>query len=284
VGLIKFFTNKRVAVATIFLAITLASIVLGGIALAVFLTVLILLGNRELVTFIRAKGYNPSVPIITAADLVFILLATFGLEELLSFSVTIATIATLLSILSRGKNATIADASTTIMAFMYGGWLPMHILLLRQLDLDGLSIYNFSFADGLGYIIMIFLVITISDIAGYYIGTNFGKTPLCPTISPKKTVEGAVASTIGGILIAIVVGYFIKLSFVHSLIAGILFSLAAQFGDLCESMLKRDAGLKDSGDMLPGHGGVLDRADSYIFTGAVAYYYFKIFVIQAFML
>jgi len=244
-----------------------------------FLAVLIVTGTLELINFTRLKGMNPAVRIMLLVEALLLLAA--GLHKYYYFGliITFGVIATFITILFRGEKAKIADTAVTLLGILYGGWLPMHILLLRSLNIDGLSFFGLHFKDGLGYIIMIFLVITISDIAGYYIGKNFGRTPLWKEVSPKKTLKGSVASTIGGILAALIVGYFINLPWYHSLIAGTLLVVSAQIGDLCESMMKRDAGVKDSGNILPGHGGVLDRADSYIFTGAVAYYYFSIFVV-----
>lgn len=278
-GLIKFFSGARVYVATVFLSITLLSIVLGGFALAVFLGVLIFTGTKEYVNFVRAKGLNPAYKLIIAVDFFLLLFATLHWYNYLGLVVTIGVIAAFLKILPRGQAATINDVATTVLGILYGGWLPMHIMLLRNLNKSGTDLFGQHVPDGLGYIVIIFFIISISDIAAYYVGKKFGKTPLCPEISPKKTVEGAVAGTVGGILISIIIGNLFSINLIHSVTAGILLVLAAQFGDLSESMLKRDAGFKDSGNILPGHGGVLDRADSYIFTGAVAYYYFSLFVI-----
>ena len=101
---------------------------------------------------------------------------------------------------------------------------------------------------------------------------------MAPVVSPKKTVEGALGGTFLAVLSALVVGYFINLPWYHALIAGLLVTVFAQLGDLSESLLKRDAGVKDSGSSLPGHGGFLDRTDSYIFTIPVLFYYLKYFV------
>lgn len=278
-NLIKFFTNARVYVATIFLSITLVCILMGGWALALFLSVLIIIGSKELVNFCNAKGMKPVYKLMIIVDLALIILATLNLTNYLGLVLTVGTIAACIVILFRGQSATISDLATTILGFMYGGWLPMHIMLLRNLNKDGFDFFKFHLSEGLGYIVLIFFIITISDIAGYYIGKNFGKTPLWPEVSPKKTLKGSVASTVGGILAAVGIGSIIGLNIVHSLIAGLILSLSAQFGDLVESMMKRDAGFKDSGNLLPGHGGMLDRADSYLFTGAIAYYYFSLFII-----
>jgi len=279
VGLIKFFSGARVYVATIFLLITLVCIILGGPYLMAFLAVLMITGTLELVNIARIKGMEPAVRIMLFTEALLLIAA--GLHKYYYFGliITFGVIASFIIILFRGKKAKINDIAFTLLGILYGGWLPMHILLLRSLNKDGLSFFGLHFRDGLGYIIMIFFIISISDIAGYYIGKNFGKTPLWTEISPKKTLKGSVASTVGGIITALIVGYFINLPWYHSFVAGTLFVLSAQIGDLCESMMKRDAGVKDSSNILPGHGGILDRADSYIFTGAIAYYYFSVFVI-----
>ncbi len=278
-GILRFFSNKRVYVATIFLSITLACILIGSFALALFLGVLIFFGSKELVSFTKAKGLNPDFRFIIIINFMLLLAATLYKYVYFSLIMTIAVIGAFILILFRGQKATINDLSATLLGILYGGWLPMHIMLLRNIDSQGFQFLNRNVPDGLGFIVLIFLVITASDIAAYYIGSAYGKTKLWPEVSPKKTVKGAVAATIGGISVSMIFGHFIGLPIHHALVAGFLLSLAAQLGDLCESMLKRDAGFKDSGNVLPGHGGILDRADSYIFTGAVAYYYFSIFVI-----
>ena len=276
--IIQFFTKTRVYVATIFLAICLFSLVHGGFALALFLGVLIYFGSTELTNMTRAKGLNPPLKLILFLDAVMIIFATLKQYNLLFAVLSLGSIAIMLAVLFRGAKATINDVSASLLAFIYGGLLPIHIIFLRNIDGQPLMFFNRAYAPGIGYIVLMFVVISVCDIAAYYVGTKLGKTPLWKEISPKKTVEGAVGGTVASVIGAVIVGHFIDLSIFHSVASGLLLSFAAQFGDLTESMFKRDAGFKDSGDMLPGHGGFLDRADSYIFTGAVAYYYFSIFV------
>lgn len=274
--------GKRVAVAVVFLSITFYSIVAGGIALALFLGFLIWQGTKELTGFFKAKGLNPLYGIVIFIDALLLIIATLrGNPAMTSYylglAVTLGVIAIFVAFLFCRKNSKMEDIGATIMALMYGGWLPMHIILLRNINETSFSLFGRNLSEGLGYIVLIFFIISASDIFAYYIGCSIGKTPLLPHVSPKKTIEGSIGGTIGGILASVIVGHFIDLPLIHSIIAGTLLTFSAQVGDLAESMMKRDAGVKDSGTMLPGHGGFLDRADSYIFTGAVAYYYFKFF-------
>lgn len=132
---------------------------------------------------------------------------------------------------------------------------------------DALSFWGPSTGRGLGWLLLAILVTWLSDTAAYLVGRSVGKTPLLPRVSPKKTVEGAA----GGIVAAGLTGLLCTLAFglhVHpltGLLIGILLGVVGILGDLCESLLKRRAGVKDSGTLIPGHGGFLDRIDALIF-------------------
>jgi phosphatidate cytidylyltransferase len=118
------------------------------------------------------------------------------------------------------------------------------------------------------------LTIIASDIIAFFIGRTWGRHLMAPTISPKKTWEGAIGGAIGSIIVATILGcvFFLPLRYWQLALAGCFISIVAQLGDLVESLLKRNTGVKDSGTLVPGHGGILDRIDSYIFTGALVYY------------
>ena len=119
-----------------------------------------------------------------------------------------------------------------------------------------------------------------SDTAAFFVGRALGRHRLAPRISPAKTWEGAVAGLVGGIIVSLIIVAIFDLSigYGHAIILGILVSIFGQLGDLVESLLKRHTGVKESGNLMPGHGGLLDRMDSVVFAGVVVYLYY-IFVV-----
>jgi len=134
-----------------------------------------------------------------------------------------------------------------------------------------LFIWSLYLNYGMKSLVWLLVIVALSDVGAYYVGRKFGKTPFSPT-SPKKTLEGVyggvgLATIVGGILIASTS----DISFFAALLLAALTSIAGVFGDLFESYLKREAGVKDSGDLIPGHGGVLDRIDGYLFAAIMLY-------------
>lgn len=123
-------------------------------------------------------------------------------------------------------------------------------------------------------ILLFALVLTwAADTTAYFLGRAIGKHPLAPHISPKKTCEGSVGSMMGSLLVAYVFSFWIHIPLMHLMIMAVLGNIAGQMGDLLESAYKRSAGVKDSGSLLPGHGGVLDRIDALILCIPVVWYY-----------
>ncbi len=153
----------------------------------------------------------------------------------------------------------------TLLGILYIAGLGGYYLLIRHLE------------NGNALIFFLFLIVWLGDIAAYYWGKNFGKKPLAPLVSPKKTVEGSIAGLGGSLLAGVIAGLWFldHIMMVHCLLAALICGIIGQFGDLAESLLKRHVDVKDSSDILPGHGGVLDRIDSLLFAGPVFYCYFK---------
>jgi phosphatidate cytidylyltransferase len=130
-------------------------------------------------------------------------------------------------------------------------------------------------AGTLGPALLLFamVIIWVGDSAAYFVGRSIGKHPLAPHLSPKKTWEGTAASFLGSLVVAFVFARFLTVPLAHLLAMAALGNVAGQIGDLLESAYKRSAGIKDSGSILPGHGGVLDRIDALILAIPVVWYY-----------
>ncbi len=190
----------------------------------------------------------------------------FGLNLLTPLLLTSAVILPLIWLLRRPqKEKAFTSWAWTMAGILYVGWLLSYLVALRGLD------------DGRNWIFFALFITFASDTAAFFTGSALGRHRLAPHISPGKTWEG----TIGGILGAIIVSLFfilptpltLPLSYWQAILLGLLVSVFGQLGDLVESLFKRNMGVKDSGSLIPGHGGFLDRIDSVVFAGVVVYYY-----------
>jgi phosphatidate cytidylyltransferase len=136
--------------------------------------------------------------------------------------------------------------------------------------------------DILGPQLLLFTVVMVwvGDTAAYFVGRSLGRWKMAPEISPNKTWEGAIANFLGALFVAAIFGYWMKLQPAHMLAMAVVGSAAGQIGDLFESAWKRSAGVKDSGTILPGHGGMLDRIDALILAAPAVWYYFEWVVLK----
>lgn len=157
----------------------------------------------------------------------------------------------------------------TVFGITYVSWLGSHIILLNN--------------HGHNLIYLVFFIVSLSDIAAFYTGRSIGKHYLAPRISPKKTIEGSAGGIVGSIAGALAAKliFFSQLTLGSCIVLGILGSIAGQIGDLAESAIKRRLNQKDSGYIIPGHGGVLDRIDSYLAAVPIIYYYIIYFDVIA---
>ncbi len=270
--------NPRVTSGLAIGALVAAGIVLGGWLWFALTLLFFWFGHKELLGLMAAKQIYPSKFTVILFCLLFYIFAYFGWERHLDVVATMGVIFTFAWLLLRKNMASISDIGGTIMTFFYIGFLPAHFILLRQLGAT--DDMPFWVQPGLRYLFLLIITVSASDIFAYYGGKRFGKNLLSPQISPKKTVEGSLTGTIAAILCAGLVAWVFRIPVLHGLALGGIISVVAQVGDLSESLLKRDAGMKDSGTLIPGHGGMLDRTDSYIFSGAVAYYYINWFILH----
>ncbi len=160
------------------------------------------------------------------------------------------------------KDSTFINVAWTILGALYTGWMISFYVNIRELR------------DGMGWTFLVLTCTAMCDVFAYAVGSWLGKHPLASSVSPGKTVEGAIGGIAGSMLFAVLLGTFFKLPLNHvgMILAGIVIGVFAEIGDLVESLLKRNMKAKDSGTILPGHGGLLDRIDSHLLVSPVAYF------------
>jgi phosphatidate cytidylyltransferase len=176
-----------------------------------------------------------------------------------------------LLLIRRQREKLFTSWAWTVGGILYVGWLLSYLVSLRGLD------------DGRNWLFFALFTTFAFDTAAFFVGRAIGKHRLAPIISPGKTWEGTIGGTIGAVIVSLLfllpTPLKLELHWGHAIILGLLVSIFGQLGDLTESLFKRKIGVKDSGNLIPGHGGVLDRMDSIVFAGAAVYYYVVIFII-----
>ena len=263
----------------------LVVVILGDFYFAIGITGLTYFALLELFRMAEFTGIKPATK-TTLFSCFMLIISTFlelkGIisEEISNAILPISAIGICTWLLLQPKPGKISDIATSIFGLFYLGFLPSYWIRLRELDsvfissnYEGSGFSDLGYISGFNITLISCLIIVSSDIGSYFFGKIFGKKSLS-SISPSKTVEGLI----GGIFCSVLTGILFTYLFnwqnylIIGIVFGIIISLMALVGDLIESMMKRDAKLKDSGNLLPGHGGILDRIDSYIFTPSIIYY------------
>lgn len=227
-------------------------------------TLAILIGLYEFYGMAKAGGWHPLTPLGMGSGLALSYMEFLGVPApWLISSLAGVVVLLLLSLLVGGTEPKEAASrvAITLLGLIYVAGLLSFPALLRAMVLGRIYIFYLVFVTWAG------------DTGAFYVGSTMGKRLLCPSISPRKTVEGSV----GGLICSVLASGLAKLWFwedlgtVECLALGLGLGVLGQAGDLCESMLKRSFGVKDTGALIPGHGGMLDRVDSLLFTGPVLY-------------
>ena len=268
----------------------LVVVLLGGwyFTLAItFLTYFALLELFRMAEFTGIKPATKTTLISCAAIIISTYLELKGIlaQDISSSILPISSVVICTWLLFQPKSGKISDIATSIFGLFYLGFLPSYWIRLRELTIipDNFYLNNWDFSNleslsGLSITLITCLLIVSSDIGSYFIGKKYGRRALS-AISPGKTKEGLLGGIVCSILTGILFSDIFNLGrpLIMGLVFGTIVSLMALVGDLIESMMKRDANLKDSGNLLPGHGGMLDRIDSYIFIPSLIYYLIVIF-------
>ncbi len=237
----------------------------------IVISILIIIGLYEFFSMLEKKGIEvyKYFGIVMGVIIPFSVLFRFELTKSWElFLVVLALLALILMQFRRRQSTGVIMAiSATIFGLLYVAWFLSFLIKIRFMP------------DGRGLLITLLLITKLGDIGAYFVGSRFGKTALFPRISPHKSVEGSLGGLSFSILGAILSKFFLPYSYIHLAFLGIFLGILGQLGDLSESLMKRDCGVKDSGNIFPGMGGVLDLTDSFLFTAPVFYFYMNILLI-----
>ncbi|MEL7566359.1 MAG: phosphatidate cytidylyltransferase [Dehalobacterium sp.] len=239
---------------------------MGGNWFFIAVGIIILLGLYEYGNMVTNRGYG--MPKISGYLSGLLIISAAVFPDFAAFGVFF------LIILLHALFIIMGRAAFDEMAFSFAGillfaWTLSHLILIRE-----------TFPQGFYYILLCFIITWSTDTGAYFCGRFFGRHKLSPVISPNKTVEGALGGTLFCVLVVFALkGFFLNIS-LHILVSlSVLASFVGQAGDLLESAVKRWAGVKDSGSLIPGHGGILDRFDSLTLVAPLLYYFLKPFLI-----
>jgi len=232
-----------------------------------FIALLAGIGLTEFFAMVRAKNISTWPTAATAFGVLMVVAADVS-PALMNTTLVVGVIVLAWGQVFRGQ-VDMAALSVTLWGLFYAGWMPAHFVLLHNEE------------AGPGLVTLLIVLIALSDTGAYFVGKSIGRHKLSPKISPNKTWEGAVAGVVSAVL-GMAVAWYIDVNYPSAplpgwplwayALTGAVLAIAGQIGDLIESMMKRDAGVKDSGKLLPGHGGILDRCDGFLFAGPMLYY------------
>ena len=234
------------------------------------IAIICVLAMVEFLALGKAKGYD--VPVVLCIAIMLVIMGAFVLPQL---SVELGMFTALLVIPAwyvigrKSLEDSLPSSAVAVLATTYVGMLGGSLIRLRN-----------DFPEGSNLVYFLLLVVWLGDSGAYYVGKKFGRHKLSPRISPKKTIEGLIGGMAASAIAAVVIQltFFQAMPLHHAIIVAVILSVAGVIGDLTESMWKRSAAVKDSGTLLPGHGGFLDRFDSILFTAPLLYFYWTLVV------
>jgi phosphatidate cytidylyltransferase len=266
--------RQRVLSALIFVPLFLGLAWLGGIYFELFLLLVLAFAGFEYSRMLQRSGYKVSYPLMIIAISALVLLRMFltSWVEPLAWTVILALLGGFsLWQYERGDDK----------AFVSLGLQVFGVFFIGVLGAYGISL-NQSQPHGNLWLLVTIALVWLVDTGAYLIGTRFGKRKVAPRLSPKKTLEGLIGGTLVGLISGVLIGWILRkplpgLGMLNGAVLGLILGPMAFFGDTLMSLIKRTVVVKDTGSLIPGHGGVLDRLDSMLWAMAIGYYFFMFF-------
>jgi phosphatidate cytidylyltransferase len=258
--------HRRIASGVVYGLVSLLAVYLGGLPFLGAVLAMAILAGYEYQRMVAHAGYQP-LYFLQLGLTVFLVLGVAYLEAEAFVGVlvliVVSSLAWQLTRMTKSEQPFVGWA-LTLAGGLYVGWLSAYFVKLRGLP------------GGMGWMLLALAATWSCDSFAYLIGRRWGRRSFFASVSPHKTWEGALAGWAGAMLVVLVGGLAMGLSVPEALALGGIASLAAICGDLVESMIKRQVGVKDSGGLVPGHGGILDRVDSLLFVVVLVYYFVAI--------
>ena len=273
--------RERAISAAVLVPVLLVVIAIGGPVLALAVTLITAIAAVEVFRLLHGGGYAPFLALGTAFAVTIVLDAAFP-EVLEGSGLLLGAIGIVLVAVASFIKADPRDGLQSWMATVFGAFYISLLSFIIRLGHAGPDIPPSAPLDFLGpergWILMLLLAVWAFDTGAFLVGRTIGRTKFIAHISPAKTVEGVAGGVVASTVVVGALLWGLGQNPVHALLLGPLVALAAQAGDLAESVIKRAAGAKDSGTIIPGHGGVLDRVDSFIFAAPVMTLYVLTFL------
>lgn len=266
--------GKRMLSAAVLIPIVIAAVIIGQWTLAILVVVLACVSAWEYWKMFKAGGYRPSMLLVIIGTVGILAVRFFFKADIFLVALGLLVLMTIgwhTFNYERGVETSATDFGITLAGMIYIGFLGSFIAALRGID-----------PGGLWWTALSLLSIAIADSAAYFVGKAFGKHKMMPRVSPQKSWEGYLGGILISILLISLAAFFVtkvqvQITWWKGSILAAVISILAPLGDFAESMLKRQCHIKDSSNLIPGHGGVFDRIDSYLWTGILAYYLITIF-------
>jgi len=262
--------NKRY-LGAILISPFLIFLFLGGVYLKYIIMLMSLAGMYEYFKVSKQKNINPMEYIAYLFCVIYYILIGTNINYQTILLLIIFSVFIMLCIPVINIKYNFIDVAVTVLGFIYVSVFFSFIVLVDVKQYGNYLLW------------LIFISSWVCDTTAYYAGRYLGKNKLCPKVSPKKTIEGSIGGMLGSSLGCLIFGYIlnrygINIPLYHFILIGVLCGIFGQFGDLVASSIKRVAGVKDYSNLIPGHGGILDRFDSILFSSVIVYYYLTIFL------